>query len=75
MNPNTLQGMTEHASGEVLEAMNRFITRLTGTDDVELRKTTPAQATAVELAQLLYWSCIVGYELRCLEVRAEMDKL
>lgn len=64
-----LQELTTFAEEDVLLAMNVFIQRMLGTDDVaELRETT-CDSSALELARLLYWLMVVGYNLRSMEVR------
>ncbi|CAD7701231.1 unnamed protein product [Ostreobium quekettii] len=63
----------EGAGEEVLLAMNIFIQRLMGTSDNTELRTTSCDSTAIELARLLYWLMVVGYNLRTLEVRSEMD--
>jgi len=36
---------------------------------------TPTEATAPELARLLYWLMVVGYSVRNIEVRFDMERV
>jgi len=73
LEPTNLQELTSTAGPDVLEAMNAFIYRLIGTSDAEELK-APSETTAQELARLLYWLMVVGYSLRTMEVRFEMNR-
>jgi len=73
LEPANLQELTSTAGPEVLEAMNAFIYRLIGTSDAEELKAA-SETTAPELARLLYWLMVVGYSLRTMEVRFEMNR-
>ena len=44
-----------------------------GTSDDEELRSTHSESNAVELARLLYWLMVVGYSLRALEVRFDME--
>lgn len=67
----TLTTPTEGA----VEAMNTFIHRLLGTDDLTSEDMIhPTQSTQVELARLMFWLMVVGYNLRTLEVRFDMEQ-
>lgn len=75
LEPHNLQELTSSAGEDVLEAMNAFVRRIMlaseskGSDD-----SRPTEQTAVELARLLYWLLVVGYSLRTLEVRFDMER-
>jgi len=73
LEPHNLQELTAHAGEDVLDAMNSFIQRLLGTSDPEELQTTSNESTAVELARMLYWLMVVGYSLRTIEVRFDME--
>jgi len=74
LEPTNLQDLTSSAGDDVLQAMNAFITRLIGenVESEDLKKTT-SESTAVELARLLYWLMVVGYNLRNIEVRLDLE--
>ena len=75
LEPTNVREMTSGAGEEVIEAMNAFIKRLVGTDyDSEELKGIESKSTSVEMARLLYWLLIVGYSLRTIEVREELQK-
>ncbi|WZN60902.1 DUF760 domain-containing protein [Chloropicon roscoffensis] len=75
LEPTNVREMTSGAGEEVTEAMNAFIKRLVGTDyDSEELKGIESKSTSVEMARLLYWLLIVGYSLRTIEVREELQK-
>ena len=75
LEPTNIREMTSGAGDEVVEAMNAFIKRLVGTDyDSEDLKGIESKSTSVEMARLLYWLLIVGYSLRTIEVRKELEK-
>ncbi|DBB05001.1 hypothetical protein WJX82_010799 [Trebouxia sp. C0006] len=62
-------------SEDGVEAMNTFIHRLLGTDDLSSEDMEhPTQASQVELARLMFWLMVVGYNLRTLEVRFDMEQ-
>ena len=63
--PAQLKELTDNASTCVIEAMNSFVQRLLGND---LRRT---ESNANELARMLYFAMVVGYNLRQLEVCAQ----
>lgn len=73
LEPASLQELTDGAGPEVLEAMNSFIQRLLGTGDEEELREHNSESNAVELARLLYWLMVVGYSLRSMEVRLDME--
>lgn len=67
-----LQELTGRAGEDVLEAMNTFVQRLMASEEEDW-KSGSSDCTAVEMAQLLYWLMVVGYQLRSLEVRLDMN--
>lgn len=75
LEPQNLLDLTANAGEDVLEAMNSFIQRLLGSSDPDELKTTSNESTAVELARMLYWLMVVGYSLRTIEVRFDMETM
>jgi hypothetical protein len=61
------------AGDDSLEAFNTFIQRLMGHDLRQQDMEDPTESTAVELAHLLFWCMVVGYNLRTLETRFDME--
>jgi hypothetical protein len=53
--------------------MDVFIQRLLGTSDKDQLRRTPSECSAQELGRLLFWLMVVGYTLRSMEVRLDMD--
>jgi len=45
-----------------------------GTDDGDELKNADTSSSTVELARMLYWLLVVGYSLRTMEVRFEMER-
>lgn len=75
LEPQNLQELTTSAGEDALEAMNTFIQRLVGiSDPVQLKKAV-TQTTTADLAKLLYWLMVVGYSIRNIEVRYDMEKV
>jgi len=74
LEPHNLQELTENAGEDVLDAMNSFIQRLLGSNDPEELKSASNESTAAELARMLYWLMVVGYSLRTIEVRFDMER-
>ena len=71
-----MQELTSGVGEEVVDAMNAFIKRLVGTDyDSEELKGIESQSNSVEMARLLYWLLIVGYSLRTIEARKEVENV
>lgn len=62
------------ASAEVTEAMEMFLQRLLGTNDIAELRTVSTETSAAELGRLLFWLMIVGYTLRNMEVRFSMEQ-
>ena len=73
MEPENLRDLTTDTGPEVLEAMNAFIKRILGTDDTSELASTTAEVTNVELSKMVYWLMVVGYSLRTMEVKFEME--
>lgn len=74
LDAQNLQELTAFAEEDVLLAMNVFIQRMMGTSDATELRQTNCESTALELARLLYWLMVVGYNLRGMEVRFDMEK-
>lgn len=75
LEPQNLQELTSSAGEDALDAMNTFIQRLLGVSDPAQLKRTPTETTAPELARLLYWLMVVGYSIRNIEVRFDMERV
>lgn len=73
MEPENLRDLTNNTGPDVLEAMNAFIKRILGTDDTSELASTTAEVTNVELSRMVYWLMVVGYSLRTMEVKYEME--
>eukprot|EP00897_Mesotaenium_endlicherianum_P008616 jgi/Mesen1/7783/ME000408S06894 len=67
--------LTQSAGEDAVEAMNTFVRRLLGVQDPAVLKVTQSQTTAVEMAKMLYWLMVVGYSIRNIEVRFDMEKV
>jgi Protein of unknown function (DUF760) len=61
------------AGDEVADAMNAFLSRLLGTDDMRELNTVVSETSAHELGRLLSWLMIVGYTLRSMEIRFSIE--
>lgn len=75
LQPQNLQELTASAGEDVLVAMNAFIQRLLGVTDGADLKASPSETSATELANLLYWLMVVGYSIRNIEVRYDMERV
>lgn len=75
LEPQNLQELTTTAGEDTVEAMNTFITRLLGVQDPGQLKKAATETSAAELAQLLYWLMVVGYSIRNIEVRFDMERI
>ncbi|EFN52979.1 hypothetical protein CHLNCDRAFT_137390 [Chlorella variabilis] len=73
LSPEELVALTDCASEDVVEAMNLFVQRLMGMEE-ETWQGGSSDCTAGELAQLMYWLMITGYELRGLEQRLNLTR-
>ncbi|KXZ48799.1 hypothetical protein GPECTOR_25g383 [Gonium pectorale] len=62
------------ASGQaVKEAMELFVARLMGTADPEALTKLTSEFTSVELSKVLFWLMAVGYTLKSIEARLELE--
>ena len=73
MEPENLQELTNNISPDTLEAMNEFTKRLLGTNDTAELATTTSEITNTELSRMMYWVMVVGYSLRTMEVKFELE--
>ncbi|KAG5542829.1 hypothetical protein RHGRI_015809 [Rhododendron griersonianum] len=64
--------LTNTAGDDVVLAMNTFIKRLLAAGQM---KTSVTETSAPELAKLLYWLMVVGYSIRNIEVRFDMERV
>nr|GEV94693.1 hypothetical protein [Tanacetum cinerariifolium] len=67
--------LTSSAGEDVVVAMNTFIKRLLAVSDPTQMKTSVTETSAPELAKLLYWLMVVGYSIRNIEVRFDMERV
>jgi hypothetical protein len=67
LDPASLAELTGSAGSEVAVAMDAFVSRLMGSDRDSLAR-AGSDCTAQELAKVMLWLMIVGYELRGLEM-------
>ena len=74
MEPENLRDLTSDAGVDVLDAMNALIKRLLGTDDTCKLASTTSEVTNTELSRMVKWMMVVGYSLRSIEVKFEMEK-
>ncbi|CAA6666748.1 unnamed protein product [Spirodela intermedia] len=75
LEPQNLKELTSSAGEDVVVAMNTFIKRLLAVSDPAQMKTTATETSAPELAKLLFWLMVVGYGIRNIEVRFDMDRV
>lgn len=75
LQPQNIQELTTSAGEDALEAMNTFVARLIGVADPTQIKRAATQTTAAELARILYWLMVVGYSIRNIEVRYDMERV
>ncbi|XP_039026499.1 uncharacterized protein LOC120160131 [Hibiscus syriacus] len=75
LEPQNLKELTSSAGEDVVFAMNTFIKRLLAVSDPNQMKTSVTETSAPELAKLLYWLMVVGYSLRNIEVRFDMERV
>lgn len=75
LEPQNLKDLTSTAGEDVVFAMNTFIKRLLAASDPSQMKTTATETSAAELAKLLYWLMMVGYSIRNIEVRFDMERV
>nr|VDD24706.1 unnamed protein product [Brassica oleracea] len=69
--------LTNTAGEDVAVAMNAFIKRLLAVSDTDPKqmKTNVTETSATDLAKLLYWLMVVGYSIRNIEVRFDMERV
>ncbi|KAK2660890.1 hypothetical protein Ddye_007423 [Dipteronia dyeriana] len=75
LEPQNLKDLTSSAGEDVVLAMNTFIKRLLAVSDPDQMKTSVTETSAPELAKLLYWLMVVGYSIRNIEVRFDMERV
>lgn len=77
LEPQNLKELTNTAGEDVAVAMNAFIKRLLAVSDTDPRqmKTNVTETSATDLAKLLYWLMVVGYSIRNIEVRFDMERV
>ncbi|KAL6591271.1 hypothetical protein ACP70R_049774 [Stipagrostis hirtigluma subsp. patula] len=75
LEPQNLKELTNTAGEDVVFAMNAFIKRLLAVSDPAQMKTTVSETSANQLANLLFWLMIVGYSMRNIEVRLDMERV
>lgn len=75
LEPQNLKELTSSAGEDVVFAMNTFIKRLLAVADPDQMKTSVTETSAPELAKLLYWLMVVGYSIRNIEVRLDMERV
>ncbi|KAI5660921.1 hypothetical protein M9H77_20244 [Catharanthus roseus] len=75
LEPQNIKDLTSSAGEDVVVAMNTFIKRLLAVTDPSQMKTSVTETSAPELAKLLYWLMMVGYSIRNIEVRFDMERV
>ncbi|KAJ6829090.1 uncharacterized protein M6B38_359790 [Iris pallida] len=75
LEPQNIKELTSTAGEDVVFAMNSFIKRLLAVSDPVQMKATISETSAPELAKLLYWLMMVGYSIRSIEVRFDMERV
>ncbi|VFQ60394.1 unnamed protein product [Cuscuta campestris] len=75
LEPQNLKELTSSAGEDVVLAMNTFIKRLLAISDPSQMKTSVTETSVPELAKLLYWLMVVGYSIRNIEVRFDMERV
>ncbi|XP_051124604.1 uncharacterized protein LOC127246968 [Andrographis paniculata] len=75
LEPQNLKELTSTAGDDVVLAMNTFIKRLLAVSDPSQMKTSVTETNAQELAKLLFWLMVVGYSIRNIEVRFDMERV
>ncbi|KAJ6931682.1 hypothetical protein NC652_015003 [Populus alba x Populus x berolinensis] len=75
LEPQNLKDLTSSAGEDVVLAMNTFIKRLLAVSGPDQMKTSVTETSAPELAKLLYWLMVVGYSVRNIEVRFDMERV
>ncbi|CAA0812482.1 Unknown protein [Striga hermonthica] len=75
LEPQNLKELTSSVGEDAVAAMNTFIKRLLAVSDPSQMKTSVTETSAPELAKLLYWLMVVGYSIRNIEVRFDMERV
>ncbi|KAJ4963575.1 hypothetical protein NE237_023514 [Protea cynaroides] len=75
LEPQNLKELTSTTGEDVVLAMNTFIKRLLAVSDPAQMKKKATETSAPELARLLYWLMVVGYSIRNIEVRFDMERV
>lgn len=75
LEPHNLKDLTSSAGEDAVLAMDTFIKRLLAIADPSQMKTNVTETSAPELAKLLYWLMVVGYSIRNIEVRFDMERV
>ncbi|XP_073022548.1 uncharacterized protein [Primulina eburnea] len=75
LEPQNLKELTSTAGEDAVLAMNTFVRRLLAVSDPSQMKTSVTETSAPELAKLLYWLMVVGYGIRNIEVRFDMERV
>ncbi|RDX77840.1 hypothetical protein CR513_41970 [Mucuna pruriens] len=75
LEPRNLKELTSSAGEDVVFAMNTFVKRLLAVSDPSQMKTSATETNATELAKLLCWLMVVGYSIRNIEVRYDMERV
>ncbi|XP_010530335.1 PREDICTED: uncharacterized protein LOC104806922 [Tarenaya hassleriana] len=75
LEPQNLKELTSTAGEDVAVAMDAFIKRLLAVSDPKQMKMNVTETSATELAKLLYWLMVVGYSIRNIEVRFDMERV
>lgn len=70
----SLAELTGSVGPEVNAAMDSFVARLMGTSDKDSLSRAGSDCTAQELAKVMFWLMVVGYTLRGMEVRWDMER-
>ncbi|GFP86941.1 hypothetical protein PHJA_000837900 [Phtheirospermum japonicum] len=75
LEPQNIKELTSSAGEDVVVAMNTFVKRLLAVSDPTQMKTSVTETSAPELAKLLCWLMVVGYSIRNIEVRFDMERV
>ncbi|KAM0893180.1 hypothetical protein ACQ4PT_025271 [Festuca glaucescens] len=75
LEPQNLKELASSAGEDVVFAMNAFIKRLLAVSDPKHMKTAVSETSGSQLANLLFWLMIVGYSMRNIEVRFDMERV
>lgn len=74
LEPSALTELTSSAGNDVAGVMDAFVQRLMGTRDKEHLRRAESECNAQELGKLMFWLMVVGYTLRSMEARFDMDR-